>query len=501
MKRMFAFFRHLQWKLTLSYSVVTAGTVILLTTFLVGSALFVDNLSSQRVFSSYYWSKTAFQDNIPFLIKDSAALQAWLERVQAQGFTEADFRSYTVRESLDHANTFMFYSHPVFVLDPELNLLAAVPDETPDAIGKPFDPRITGDFRTVAILEAALTGSKDYSSQSLMQPDGSYLVSFPLRKSDDDPIAAIVVYYVKPLAFVTPTHLDIYRVFFLFTTAIMVLVSLPVGALFGWLVSRGLRKRLANLSTAAKAWSQGDFSVVNRDHSGDEVGELTRNLNNMAGQLETLLHSRNELARVEERNRLARDLHDTVKQQTYAARMQLSAAKNLIGQNPQAAAEHIEAALQLNRETQEELKLIIEELRPAALDGKGLSEAVKEYVAHWQEHTGVGTNILVSGDHSLPLDVEEVLFRVLQESLSNVARHASANRVEISLTMTPETVIMDIADDGSGFDLETVSDGSFGIENMKQRLASINGALTVVSKPAEGTKVTASVQLPIAGAQ
>jgi NarL family two-component system sensor histidine kinase LiaS len=162
-------------------------------------------------------------------------------------------------------------------------------------------------------------------------------------------------------------------------------VTLPVGSIFGWIASRGLRKRLGNLSTAVRAWSKGDFSTAPRDSSADEIGELTRNLNNMAEQIQTLLHARDELARVEERNRLARDLHDTVKQQTYAARMQLSAAKNLLESDPKMAAEHLESALQLNRETQQELNLIIDELRPAALEGKGLAQALREYAARWQE--------------------------------------------------------------------------------------------------------------------
>jgi NarL family two-component system sensor histidine kinase LiaS len=132
---------------------------------------------------------------------------------------------------------------------------------------------------------------------------------------------------------------------------------------------------------------------------------------------------------VEERNRLARDLHDTVKQQTYAARMQLTAAKNLLGSNGQAAAEHIEAALQLNRETQQELKLIIDELRPAALEGRGLAQALTEYAARWQEHTGIIVTTSISSERSLPFDVEQVLYRVLQEALANVARHAEADSV------------------------------------------------------------------------
>jgi len=271
---------------------------------------------------------------------------------------------------------------------------------------------------------------------------------------------------------------------------VMLIVTLPLGSVFGWLASRGLRKRLANLSLAAKAWSKGDFSPAPRDKSADEIGELTRDLVYMAEQLQTHLHMRDELARVEERNRLARDLHDTVKQQTYAARMQLSAAKNLLTTDPASAAEHLEAALQLNRETQQELKLIIDELRPAALQGRGLAQALLDYVSRWQEHTGIKVEIVTTGERPLPLEVEQALYRVSQEALSNIARHAEADAVQLTLNMTLEQVTLIIADNGQGFDPAAVLPHALGLKGMKQRIDEIGGSIRVESKPATGTTIT-----------
>jgi NarL family two-component system sensor histidine kinase LiaS len=276
---------------------------------------------------------------------------------------------------------------------------------------------------------------------------------------------------------------------------IVVVVALPVGALFGWLATRGLRKRIANLSAASQAWSKGDFSVSPRDQSGDEIGELTRTLNGMAEQLQTLIHSKDELARIEERHRLARDLHDTVKQQTYAGRMQLTAAKNLLSADPNAAAAHIDTALGLNRETQQELKHIIDELRPAALQGKGLVNALQEYAERWQEHTGINVETTVSGERSLPLDVEQALYRVLQEALSNIARHAEAHTVKLSLSMSPEQVTLIVADDGHGFDMDSTSPNSYGLTSMQGRLNEVGGALKVDSTLSAGTTITAEVKL------
>jgi NarL family two-component system sensor histidine kinase LiaS len=214
----------------------------------------------------------------------------------------------------------------------------------------------------------------------------------------------------------------------------------------------------------------------------------------MAEQLQNLLHTRDEFARVEERNRLARDLHDTIKQQTYAARMQLTAAKNLLAADPAAATGHIETALHLNRETQQELKLIIDELRPAALQGKGLVQALKEYAERWQEHTGIKVETAIRGESSLPLDVEQALYRVLQEALSNIARHAEANMVVLGLSMSPDTVSLTISDDGRGFDANAVSSSSYGIASMKGRLNGVGGVLDITSKLSAGTTITAEVK-------
>ena len=427
-----------------------------------------------------------------------------------KGFVWSDFQSNVVRESLDYANTLEVKIFPIYVLDPDLNLIAAAPLDDSDLIGEPFrhyGPEVDFIYDGVSmqrqiprggmksILDAALVGDKNYYAQSVSVDDGTRLVAFPLRKSDSDPVVAIVVYRLKPITFATPSNLYLYQTFFLMMTLAMVVVALPVGALFGWLATRGLRKRLATLSTASQAWSTGDFSVTPRDNSGDEVGELTRNLNGMAEQLQTLIQTNDELARIEERNRLARDLHDTVKQQTYAGRMQLTAAKNLLSADPTAAAAHIDTALQLNRETQQELKHIIDELRPAALQGKGLAIALQEYADRWQDHTGINVEPTITGERSLPLDVEQALYRVLQEALSNIARHAEADAVRLSLNMSPEQATLIVADNGRGFDTDAVPLNAYGLTSMQGRLKEVGGTLQVDSTLSAGTTVTAEVKL------
>jgi hypothetical protein len=185
---MFKFFRRLQWKLTLSYAIVTAGTVIVLTTLLVAIAAYFEVQNNTRTNDSFYWSKTGFQDNIPYLLDDPQTLQKWLERIQTTGFTWDDFQSYTVRETLDYANTLLTKTQPIYVLDPDLNLIAAAPLDNPSLIGKPFKPRALIGPSMESIIDAALIGDKNYYAQSALSPDGTRLVAFPLRKSDADPV-------------------------------------------------------------------------------------------------------------------------------------------------------------------------------------------------------------------------------------------------------------------------------------------------------------------------
>src|SRR5512133_2744291 len=212
---MFNFFRRLQWKLTLSYTAVTIGTILVLGALVAGVALYTESQVTTRVYDSFYWSKTAFQDNIPYLVKDRAELQKWLERIQKKGFAWTDFQSYTVRESLDYANALVESTEPIYVLDTDLNLIAAAPLDRPTDIGKPFKARRADGLWMESIIEAALVGDKNYTAQSYTLPDGSYVVAFPLRKTDANPVAAIVLYTLKPVAFATPTNLSIYTTFFI----------------------------------------------------------------------------------------------------------------------------------------------------------------------------------------------------------------------------------------------------------------------------------------------
>jgi NarL family two-component system sensor histidine kinase LiaS len=262
-----------------------------------------------------------------------------------------------------------------------------------------------------------------------------------------------------------------------------------IGTIFGFVTAWSLTRRLRRLAHAARAWSRGDFSVKPSDRSKDELGQLSRELNSMAGQLENLLETRGELATLEARNSFARDLHDSVKQQVFATSLQIAAARALIEQDKEAAESHLAQADEMVRLAQKELNVLIHEMRPVALEGKGLPAALSDYAADWSRRSEIPAEVHVRGEREAPLEIEQALFRVAQEALANVARHSGASRVEVDLVYDAHRVTLRVADDGRGFDPKERSQEGFGLRSMSERLEKLGGRVDVESAPGEGTRV------------
>jgi signal transduction histidine kinase len=200
-----------------------------------------------------------------------------------------------------------------------------------------------------------------------------------------------------------------------------------------------------------------------------------------------------ELAVVEERNRLARDLHDSVKQQVYAISMQLGAARTLLKENDLAYSPVAEAE-RLAKQTGVELSTLIRELRPPGLQSKTLAAALREYASEWSRRNNIDTAVHVQDHLGVGQDMEATLFRVAQEALSNVARHSRATNVSIELTREGPDVSLCIADNGEGFDVQHVRMG-VGLHSMRERLAELGGSFCISSqKNHSGTQITAKLR-------
>jgi signal transduction histidine kinase len=198
-----------------------------------------------------------------------------------------------------------------------------------------------------------------------------------------------------------------------------------------------------------------------------------------------------DLAVFEERNRLARDLHDSAKQRAFALSAQLDAVHSLIRRDPAAAEVHLQRAEQVADHLRQELANLILQLRPPEMERGGLPAALRQYGAEWSQQTNIALDVRVSGNRQLPADVEQALFRIAQEALANVARHSHAQRAELVLSCSPDLVTLTIADTGRGFAIDQARAG-VGTRSMQERAARLpNGKLTLDSLPGQGTRVIA----------
>ena len=202
------------------------------------------------------------------------------------------------------------------------------------------------------------------------------------------------------------------------------LIASVLGALIGILMARGLTHRLDRLTTAADAWSQGDFAITVRDSSADEVGKLARDLNHMAEHLQNLLRDQQQLAVMEERNRLARDLHDSVKQQVFAVKMLVGSAQLEVGDNSEARRLLVEAE-RISGNAQQELTALIHALRPVALSGKALTPALRELCSDWSHRTSIAVEVQILDGFSLEPSPKERYFARFRKACQRCAAQRS----------------------------------------------------------------------------
>jgi len=206
-------------------------------------------------------------------------------------------------------------------------------------------------------------------------------------------------------------------------------------------------------------------------------------------------------AQEEERRRVARDLHDQLGQELSGLSMTIGAAATALPADPERAVTILEDASEIATSMMGTLRSIILDLRPAALDDLGLVQALRRYSNHISRRAGLKISVIAEGlQGRLPPQLETVVFRILQEAIMNVALHAKASRVEISLRRVDSRLHVTVSDDGQGFVPSSVlpSDESgrgWGLLGMQERAALFDGAVEIKSAPGAGTTIV--VDLPL----
>ena len=479
-------FQQMRWRLTLTYTAVTIGALLTMELILLGVVGVGIVALVNSGFIPAQLIEAASADYAPILQfylaqspPDQEGIAGWLERVGTAS-------SLTLPLSFEATDEML-------VVGRDGRLLGVRPADLlkNERIGQPLDGNLIPGMADP--LQAALSGNEDPESlYSLVETDRKVVLALPIWDEPHQQVLGVLV-AIGEMPTVWSQFGDVLPILGISLLFFTIVAGLA-GTVYGFLAARRPVQRLNQLSEASLAWSQGDFSVTVDDPSGDELGQLAYRLNDMAAQFEQLLDTRRELVVVEERNRLARDLHDSAKQQAFAAAAQISTARKLIKSDPDAAARHIEEAERLTKDLRTELSNLIQQLRPAALESKGLVDALREHAEDWSRQNGIEAEVHVQHRRSLPLEIDQAVFRIVQEALANVARHSQANRVEIKLAYSKLDISCAISDDGLGFNPDGIRSG-FGLRSMGERTEALGGTLSFESSPGEGTTVSLSIPL------
>ncbi|GAA1951488.1 sensor histidine kinase [Catenulispora subtropica] len=259
-----------------------------------------------------------------------------------------------------------------------------------------------------------------------------------------------------------------------------------------------------NLLIAGSMTLSGVAEQEHRHQLAEANERLREMLEENAGLHAQLVAQAREAGVLDERQRLAGEIHDTIAQGLTGIVRHLEVADRFDA-DPEKRRRAIGVARDLARDSLAEARRSVQALRPGPLATAQLPEALTDLAETWSRGSGLDARVEISGDAvTLPPAIEVVLFRAAQEALANAGKYSRASRVGVTLSYTPDIVVLDVVDDGEGFDpaaLTPSTNGTgYGLSAMRTRLTQIGGTLTIESEPGDGTAISAAVPLPAATA-
>jgi signal transduction histidine kinase len=196
---------------------------------------------------------------------------------------------------------------------------------------------------------------------------------------------------------------------------------------------------------------------------------------------------------LEERQRLARELHDSVSQALYSITLHAKTARMLLERDLKQAADSLEYVLSLAKAGQSEMRALIFELRPESLEEEGLVAALQKQADALEARYEIKVVATLCSEPEASLEVKEAVYRITQEALHNTVKHARASNVEIRMECTPDQLTLGITDDGVGFETRGDFPGHLGLRSMRERASRLGGTLEMDSGPGKGTRIRARV--------
>lgn len=285
-------------------------------------------------------------------------------------------------------------------------------------------------------------------------------------------------------------------------------VSIAIGIIFGFISGLYWQRQLQSIDSWLHHVEEGrqiDFTEIN---GGSDIQSITARVGKIQKQIAEQaklsqklatekaedIESRMQEIISQERNRLARELHDSVSQQLFGASMLMSAINETRPMTDERETKQLKMVEEMIHQSQLEMRALLLHLRPAALKGKTLQEGIEELLVELSQKVTMKINWKVE-DFQLDKGVEDHLFRILQEAVSNTLRHAKSETFEVLLIQRDKFAILRIVDDGVGFDVEEAKAGSYGLQNMHERAVEVGGTIKIISVKNKGTRLEVKVPM------
>lgn len=276
-----------------------------------------------------------------------------------------------------------------------------------------------------------------------------------------------------------------------------------IGLSAAYVAAKHFQRKVDALHLAIFQLSKGNLSNRIPLVEGDPFHPIYRDFNEMAQSIEErvqllqklgeenvmLQAQANEAAVIEERRRLARDLHDTVSQQLFAIHMTASSLPKVTVKNPQMASQLMEQLIQMSHHAQKQMRGLIAQLRPIELEGKSLKDALDQWFPDYCRQNQLQGTLDVRLAEPMSEAIEHQMFLLIQEGMANAVKHSGASRVTLTLHDRGHQYVLQIYDNGVGFDPTVSKAGSYGLTTMKERAQKLGGDLEILSRQGSGTRI------------
>lgn len=286
---------------------------------------------------------------------------------------------------------------------------------------------------------------------------------------------------------------------------IYVCLGIMISIYAGFKSSGNFKERLDYISVLITQFANGNYQSRLQFNENDEITRISKELNELGEKLQNQVKSLQRMADenasfaksahkaavMEERQRLARDLHDSVSQQLFALTMLSEAALKQIDTNPELAKEQLFEVTSAGVIAQSEMRALLLHLRPVYLSGEPLTKGVRQLIGDLQQKCPINFDIQMDEELELTDTTEEHVFRIIQESLANILRHSHATKVTLNIFRKNDELFVHVSDNGQGFNIDKhiKQKTSYGLKTMQERSEELGGTFNIRSKENEGTYI------------